>query len=182
MIKILPHSLNIVTSWKSSFIFHQITCFPSRTLVLYPAMCWCKTVLRDPCYLRAANTDVLKFLKWQQMRVIPQVSWPGSSPTDIWEGCYTGAPLPRSPIHPHPPLWGVHTFPVFLECCLSAPSSAKETLTAINYHTGWTKGIPLCWNIHVRTHRCSTDRCIHPQMLRDTTWPPLVCFTFDKWA
>lgn len=55
-------------------------------------------------------------------------------------------------LHPHSPLWDVHAFPAFLECCLSAPSSAKEMLTAINYLTGWTKGIPLCLNISAHTH------------------------------
>lgn len=98
------------------------------------------------------------------MRVISQVWWTGSSATDSWGGdvaLHCSSPS----LYPHPPLWGVHTFPAFLECCLSAPSSAKETLTAINYHAGWTKGIPLCWNIgvHTRSHtdRCSTAYYIH---------------------
>lgn len=110
-------------------------------------------VLTDPYHFHTAHTDVQEFLKWQQMGVMSQVWWPGSSATD---SCCT---VPRTPtlgslLHPHPPLWGVHAFPAFLECCLSTPSSTKEMLTAINYHTGWTKGIPLCWNIgvHRRTH------------------------------
>ena len=105
-------------------------------------------------------------------------------------GCCT---VPRAPtlgslLHPHPPLWGVHAFPAFLECCLSTPSSTKETLTAINYHTGWTKGIPLCWNIgahrhtHTHAHMCSSALYVHTQKQRRTTWPPLVFIIFDKWV
>lgn len=55
------------------------------------------------------------------------------------------------------PMWGVHAFPAFLECCLSAPSSAKELLTAINYRAGWTKGHSSCWNIR------QMRPCIHTE-------------------
>lgn len=61
---------------------------------------------------------------------------------------------------------GVHTAPVFLECRLSAPPSTKETLTAINYHAGRTRAIPLGF---------SSDPC-----LRSQTPPGLA--VFDKRA
>lgn len=63
---------------------------------------------------------------------------------------------------PHPPRRGVHPAPVILECRLSAPPSTKETLTAINYHTGRTRGLP---------PGCSSDLCLHTQ-----TPPGLRCF------
>lgn len=62
----------------------------------------------------------------------------------------------------------VHTLPAFVECCLSAPSSAKEMLTAINYLAGWTEGIPLCLN----------TAYMHTPMQGDTTWPPSL---WDVW-
>lgn len=82
-------------------------------------------------------------------------------------------------IHPHPTLWGVHAFPAFFECCLSAPPSTKEPLTAINYGSAWTKGIPLCWNISAQTDP-SRPSAFMPRH-RDSTWPLLV-FEFDKWT
>lgn len=62
---------------------------------------------------------------------------------------------------PHPPQRGVHTAPVFLECRLSAPSSTKETLTAINYHAGRTRGIPLGF---------SSDLCLRTQTPPGLGW------------
>lgn len=64
---------------------------------------------------------------------------------------------------PHPPQRGVQAVPVFLECRLSAPSSTKETLTAINYQAGRTRGVP---------QGRSSDLCLHTQ-----TPPGLCCFT-----
>lgn len=73
-----------------------------------------------------------------------------------------------------------------LESCLSAAPSAKETLTAINYHAGWTKGhssTPLPPNPPPpHTH---TGLLLPPsthETLRNTTWPPLVFMLFDKWS
>lgn len=98
------------------------------------------------------------------MRAVSQVRCPGSSVRrDV--ALYPKAhPTLRSLLHPHPPLWGVHTFPASLECSLSAPSPTKETLTAINYHRGWTKGIPLCWNIASHTHLHQLHSSLHPHM------------------
>lgn len=90
--------------------------------------------------------------------------------------------LPAPP-PPHP--IGVHTF---LESCLSAAPSAKETLTAINYHAGWTKGhstTPLPPNPrppHTHTQVCCY---LHPHMKRWETPPGLhwssYCLTNEVW-
>lgn len=82
-----------------------------------------------------------------------------------WIICQTFCEHPQLP---HPPQRGVHTVPVFLECRLSAPSSTKEMLTAINYHTGRTRGIPLGLLLGPLPS--------HP----DATWPPSVYSGFDK--
>lgn len=74
--------------------------------------------------------------------------------------------LPEAPCShpqlPHPRRGGLHAAPLFLECRLSAPSSTKETLTAINYRAGRTRGIP---------PGGSSDRCFTPR--RHLAYPGL---------
>jgi len=68
---------------------------------------------------------------------------------------------PRPP--PNPREVFTHS-PRFWSAVCQRPRSTKETLTAINYHGGQKKGIPLCWNIGVRARRTHTQT----QTQRDT--------------